>query len=151
VMAGGELLTAEALHGLDLRGCEMASLSACQTALGDVNSSQGVMSLQRAFHAAGARSLVASLWRVHDAATLALMREMARRLWGKERLSKLEALRQAQLAILRDPSLVEKRAASLVAEARARGAGKDALRLPSAAAAPRSPPAWWAAFVLSGD
>ena len=107
--------------------------------------------------------LFRSLWNVSDAATLELMDEFYKRLWGKEKVSRLEALRQAQLAILRDPARVRKRAEALLADARKRGVpekelrgvGKQALELPKGGkageAAKRSPEAWWAAFVLSGD
>jgi CHAT domain-containing protein len=157
------VLTGEDVEGLDLRGCELAVLSACQTALGDVKRSQGVLGLQRSFHAAGVKTMVTSLWSVSDAATLELMDEFYSRLWGKGKPSRLEALRQAQLAILRDPGRVRKRTAALFAEARKRGVpeedlrgpGRLALDLPDGgkieAAPQRSPEAWWAAFVLSGD
>ena len=98
------VLTGEDVAGLDLRGCELAVLSACQTGLGDVKQSQGVLGLQRSFHAAGVRTLLSSLWSVNDAATIELMEEFYSRLWGKEKISRLEALRQAQLALLRTPS-----------------------------------------------
>jgi CHAT domain-containing protein len=148
---------------LDLRGCEVAVLSACQTALGDVKRSQGVLGLQRSFHAAGVKTMVSSLWNVHDAATMELMDEFYSRLWGKGRPSRLEALRQAQLAILRDPARVRRRTEALLADARKRGVPEEAVRGPGRLAldlpdggkveqAPlRSPEAWWAAFVLSGD
>jgi CHAT domain-containing protein/tetratricopeptide (TPR) repeat protein len=157
------VLTGQDVEGLDLRGCEVAVLSACQTALGDLTSSQGVLGLQRSFHAAGVKTMVTSLWSVHDAATLELMDEFYSRLWGKGRPSRLEALRQAQLAILRDPARVRKRTEALLAEARKRGVPEEALRGPGRlaldlpdggkveAAPKRSPEAWWAAFVLSGD
>jgi CHAT domain-containing protein/tetratricopeptide (TPR) repeat protein len=157
------VLTGQDVEGLDLRGCDLAVLSACQTALGDLKRSQGVLGLQRSFHAAGVQTMVSSLWNVHDAATLELMDEFYRRLWGKGKPSRLEALRQAQLAILRDPDRVRKRTEALLADARRRGISEEALRgagrlamdLPDGGkveqAPKRSPEAWWAAFVLSGD
>src|SRR5262249_51169596 len=101
-------------------------------------------------------------WSVHDAATSVLMEEFYSRLWGKQKVSKLEALRQAQLFVLANPDAVLKRArelrAELVkrgvgeAELQTRGLGVQALTLPKAGKAKaRSPVAWWAAFVLSGD
>jgi CHAT domain-containing protein len=156
-------LTGQDVEGLDLRGCEVAVLSACQTAQGDLKGSQGVLGLQRSFHAAGVQTMVTSLWSVHDAATLELMDEFYSRLWGKQKPSRLEALRQAQLAVLRDPQRVRKRTQALLADARKRGVPEEALRGPGRLAldlpdggkieqAPlRSPEAWWAAFVLSGD
>jgi CHAT domain-containing protein/tetratricopeptide (TPR) repeat protein len=157
------VLTGQDVEGLDLRGCQLAVLSACQTALGDLKRSQGVLGLQRSFHAAGVKAMVTSLWSVHDAATLELMDEFYKRLWGKQKVSRLEALRQAQLAILRDPARVRRRTQALLADARKRGVPEEALRGPGRLAldlpdggkveqAPkRSPEAWWAAFVLSGD
>jgi CHAT domain-containing protein len=156
------VLTGQDLEGLDLRGCELAVLSACQTALGDVATSQGVLGLQRAFHAAGARTTLCSLWSVNDAATSVLMEEFYKRLWGKQKLSKLDALRQAQRFVLDNPDAVLKRARELradlvkrgVAEAElaTRGLGIEAQTLPKGGKGKaRSPVAWWAAFVLAGD
>ena len=70
---GAGLMTAEEVGGLDLKGCELAVLSACETGLGRTAGGEGVLGLQRAFHQAGCRTVVASLWRVDDAATSALM------------------------------------------------------------------------------
>ena len=60
------------------------------------------MGLQRAFQAAGARAVVASLWKVDDAATTVLMEQFYTNLWSKK-MPKLEALRQAQLTVLNNP------------------------------------------------
>jgi CHAT domain-containing protein/Tfp pilus assembly protein PilF len=148
------ILTAEEAQALDLRGTELVVLSACQTALGDLEAGQGVLGLQRAFEAAGARAVVASLWRVDDAATAVLMERFYANLWTK-RLPTLEALRQAQLDLLKDPSLVNASRARLAA----RGISPAPERLPSSenalrtkpSAARRGDPAVWAAFLLSGD
>ena len=48
------------------------TLSACQTGLGQL-SSEGLIGFTRAFLAAGARSLLVSLWRVDDESTETLM------------------------------------------------------------------------------
>jgi len=124
-----------------------------------------VLGLQRAFHAAGARSVMASLWSVSDPATALLMEEFYTNLWTKK-LSKLEALRQAQLTVLNHPERVQKKREELLAALKQQGVGEDVLRgvkgrfateLPDggvvgpAKEKPRSPVAWWAAFVLSGD
>jgi CHAT domain-containing protein len=156
------ILTAEEVADLDLRGTELVVLSACETGLGKVAGGEGVLGLQRAFQAAGARSLAVSLWSVDDAATSVLMEEFYANLWQKG-LPKLEALRQAQLTVLRHPGRVGQRRQELhkllvkrgvpEEELAARGIHKAAVDLPGggAAAPRRSPPAWWAAFVLSGD
>jgi CHAT domain-containing protein len=145
------ILRAEEVAGLDLRGCEMAVLSACETGLGKVADTEGVQGLQRAFQVAGARSLVVSLWKVHDAATSVLMEEFYTNLWHKK-LSRIEALRKAQLTVLRNPALVQKRQQEL-AKLGVRGPEDEPAPLPPGGtpAAARSHPALWAAFILSGD
>ena len=91
------ILTAEAIAGLDLSGLELVVLSACETGLGLVGGGEGVFGLQRAFHLAGAQNVVASLWKVDDQATSALMAIFYDRLW-KQGKPPIEALREAQLA-----------------------------------------------------
>jgi CHAT domain-containing protein/tetratricopeptide (TPR) repeat protein len=131
------ILTALEVEALDLSGVELAVLSACQTGLGEEAGGEGLLGLQRAFQLAGARSVVASLWQVDDKATRELMVRFYENLW-KRRMSKLEALRAAQLWMLQE------------------GAGRGMVdvrvpreRLPVEDG--RLAPYYWAAFVLSGD
>jgi len=144
------VLTAAEVAELDLRRMHLAVLSACETGLGRTAGGEGLLGLQRAFQSAGARSVVASLWRVPDDATRALMVEFYQNLWQKK-LGKLEALRQAQLTMLRQYD---------VKAGQLRGAGAvkpvDPKKLAAASPAedqppPSLPPCYWAAFVLSGD
>src|SRR5262249_56935438 len=96
---GAGIMTAEEVAGLDLSACALAVLSACETGLGRTAGGEGVLGLQRAFHQAGCRTVVASLWKVDDVATAALMARFYEHLWG-EGLSAIEALRLAQLDML---------------------------------------------------
>jgi len=75
------LVTAQEIAALDLSCCELAVLSACDTNVGVRRAGQGVASLQRALHMAGARSTITSLWRVPDEATRELMTDFYRRMW----------------------------------------------------------------------
>jgi CHAT domain-containing protein len=96
------VLTALEAAALGLAGTELVVLSACETGVGDVRTGEGVFGLRRAFMAAGAETLVISLWRVDDDATRQLMTEFYRRLAKRE--GRAEALRQAALTLLRDPA-----------------------------------------------
>jgi CHAT domain-containing protein len=143
------ILTAEEVVNLDLRNTELVVLSACDTGLGKVAGGEGVFGLQRAFALAGARTTIASLWKVDDAATQALMTEFYRNIWEKK-LGKLESLRRAQLAMIAmyDPESGALRGAG----AKTRVVPKT-LRKPGQAEPAKSPlpPFYWAAFTLGGD
>lgn len=70
------LLTAEEVTTLDLRGVDWVVLSACHSAAGQAWSGQGVLGMQRAFHLAGARTVIASQWSVEDESTREWMRAL---------------------------------------------------------------------------
>ena len=93
------ILTALEVAALDLWGTRMVVLSACETALGDAKSGEGVYGLRRALVLAGSESQVMSLWKVSDEATRDLMIGFYQRLQSGE--GRAEALRNAQLAMLR--------------------------------------------------
>src|SRR5262249_6711096 len=107
--AGDDLgiVTAEAIAGLPLQDLDLAVLSACETGLGLVGGGEGVFGLQRAFHLAGAHNVVASLWKVDDEATAALMALFYDQLWRQDK-PPIEALRAAQLALYHHPELAGK-------------------------------------------
>src|SRR5262249_29220204 len=136
---GDGILTALELGRLSLEKEERAGRRAGETGNGEGAGGEGALGLQRAFVSAGARATVGSLWSVSDAATSVLMEQFYQRLWGKQELSKLEALRQAQLFVLNNPGKVIARARELraelikrgigEAELAARGLGKQALAL----------------------
>jgi filamentous hemagglutinin family protein len=75
---------------------DLLVLSACETALGDRESELGFAGLAVQ---AGVKSALASLWLVSDEGTLGLMTEFYKQL--QETTTKSEALRLAQLAMLR--------------------------------------------------
>jgi CHAT domain-containing protein len=88
------ILTAMEVSQLDLEKTELVVLSACETALGDIRTGEGVFGLQRAFLAAGVSSLVMSLWKVSDQATAEFMVHFYRS-WLSG-ASKRDALREAR-------------------------------------------------------
>ena len=98
-------------------------LSACETSSGQPVAGEGLIGLTRAFQHAGARSVVASLWKVGDQSTAELMVRFHRHL--REGSPKDEALRAAQVELLRNGA--------------------------AATAGDTSAPYHWAAFQLFGD
>ncbi len=79
-----------------IKPIELLVMSACQTATGD---NRAVLGLAGFALRSGARSTVASLWSVSDEATSDLMQEFYAQL-SSSKVSKAEALRQAQLKVL---------------------------------------------------
>lgn len=82
------------IYNLDL-SAEVVVLSACNTGLGEDVAGEGLVGLTRAFMYAGSRSVVASLWKVDDAATAELMRHFYEALL-KDGLPPAAALRSAK-------------------------------------------------------
>ena len=66
-------LTLAETYDLDLKSCELAILSACETNLGPQQNGDGVWAMSRGFLVAGARRVVASNWLVDDEAAASLM------------------------------------------------------------------------------
>ena len=80
---------------------DLIVLSACDTALGRQVKGEGLVGMVRGFFHAGALRVVASLWKVDDEATGALMSRLYVEML-KEQRSPAAALREAQLAMWRD-------------------------------------------------
>jgi CHAT domain-containing protein len=125
------ILTALEVAELDLRKVDLAVLSACETGLGETAGGEGLLGLQRAFQVSGARTVVATLWKVDDEWTRKLMERFYENLWQKK-MTKLQALREAQRWVMREGP---RRGIDFLDD--------KPLRV--------APPFYWAAFVLSGD
>ena len=77
---------------------DLVTLSACESGLGKEMGGEGLIGLVRAFQYAGARSVLASLWKVEDKATGELMKRFYTYLKGGK--TKDEALRAAQIDLI---------------------------------------------------
>ncbi|MDJ0555283.1 MAG: CHAT domain-containing protein, partial [Microcoleaceae cyanobacterium MO_207.B10] len=122
---------------------ELLVLSACRTAFGDKNAELGFAGLAVA---AGVKSALASIWYVSDEGTLGLMTEFYIHLNNAK--IKAEALRQAQLAMLRGEVVIT--------EGKLRVPGiRGAVVLPSVLGKfsnqNLSHPYYWAGFMMVGS
>ena len=80
-------------YDLELRA-ELVTLSACDSAAGELAGGEGPLGLPRGFLVAGASSVVSSLWRSHDEATRELMADFYRAM--ARGTAPAAALREAQ-------------------------------------------------------
>jgi len=104
------IFTALEMAAGDLSKVELMVLSACQTGLGVATGGEGHIGLLRAAQLAGARTVVASLWKVNDEKTKQLMGRFYDSLWSGG-ATKLEALRRMQLDLIKQGAPVREWAA----------------------------------------
>ncbi|NOZ36319.1 MAG: CHAT domain-containing protein [Chlorobi bacterium] len=82
------------IYNLELNA-DLVVLSACETGIGKISKSEGVIGLSRALLYAGAKNIIVSLWKVSDVSTTELMVDFYKNLIiNKE--NKTEALYQAK-------------------------------------------------------
>ena len=96
-----EFFRIQDIYALKLNS-DLVVLSACVTGIGKEIKGEGLMSLNNAFLQTGARSVMASLWKVEDGATLELMKNFYGGL-AVERLTPSESLRRAQMKLRENP------------------------------------------------
>ncbi|HUI82289.1 MAG TPA: tetratricopeptide repeat protein [Bryobacteraceae bacterium] len=150
LLGDGNKLTLEDFRRMPqvLRGVELLTLSACDTAVGgedaDGREVEGFAVLAQR---QGAKAVVATLWEVADNSTALLMREFYRRRMSDPAITKAEALRQAQLALLSGAVGGSKSPERGVAVNHGSGT-------PVFEASPQRPyahPYFWAPFILMGN
>jgi CHAT domain-containing protein len=149
---GGHLSMAELKTSANLfGGVQLLTLSACNTGVGDGTEVEGFGSLAQR---QGAKAVIASLWPVADESTSRLMQEFYRFRKSAPEATKLEALRQAQLALLRGTLRASQGAAAERALIHESGEEKATVQAPSFTRDPKAPyahPYFWAPFFLMGN
>jgi len=154
LLGDGSRLTVDQLRTLPnlFSGVELLTLSAGNTALTAKGSNgREVGAFAYVAQQLGARSVMATLWSVSDMGSAVLMREFFRQL--REGQSKAEALRRAQLALLRGGAQAGVTGANDQRAEQASGASDNPGAQPFKAD-PRKPyahPYYWAPFILIGN
>jgi CHAT domain-containing protein len=95
------VLRLQDIYGLNL-AADLVVLSACETGIGKEVKGEGLASLNNAFMQVGAKSVLSSLWKVDDYATVELMKHFYKSLADGD-LSAAQALRQAQIKLRENP------------------------------------------------
>lgn len=103
LMGNGDRLSLREVQNLKFPAVDLVVLSACQTALGGiVGSGEEILGFGYQMQRTGAKASIASLWTVSDGGTQKLMDIFYGEI-QKEKHSKVESLRQAQLSMIRNP------------------------------------------------
>lgn len=136
-------------------GVELLTLSACNTAMTAGNKSNGleVEGFGALAQKQGAKSVLATLWAVADPSTKDLMTEFYQILKSDFRISKVQALRQAQLKLLKGNYKVGeipfwRRGSEII------NLGGENKTLPAFNKDPNAPfahPYYWSPFILFGN
>jgi len=131
---------------MDFKGIELLTLSGCQTAVGS-NDSDGreVDGLGITAQRKGAKAVVATLWEVDDASVGLLMATFYKLWVTTPGITKAEALRQAQLALLHGAADSTETPQGSPASGSSAGASKQG------PASPYANPFYWAPFILIGN
>jgi hypothetical protein len=141
---------------------DLVVLSACDTGLGKFAGGEGLLGFAQAFLQKGARSVVLSLWKVHDGATALLMRRFYQNLLGqgarKVAMKRAEALAEAKKWLRELPREEAERELKGLKKVSSRGSFEkvpppieEAKPSEKGKDLPFAHPKFWAAFVLIGD
>ncbi|MEC4817463.1 MAG: CHAT domain-containing protein, partial [Scytonema sp. PMC 1069.18] len=145
LMGDGGVISLSDLKRLSLPNVDLVVLSACETAVGQqLGQGEEILGFGYQVQRTGARAAIASLWAVDDGGTQALMNTFYA-LLNQGKISKVEALRQAQIALITGEYSGVKRQKD-----------RDFLksirdRLPSQVVEHLNHPYYWSPFILIGN
>ncbi|MEQ8996488.1 MAG: CHAT domain-containing protein [Coleofasciculus sp. B1-GNL1-01] len=141
----GTPVTIADVRNWNLNNVDLVVLSACETGLGgNLGTGAEILGLGYQMQRAGARASLASLWTVDDGGTQALMNAFYAA-WQGEAITKAEALRQAQIALITGDytALGEQRGARVAVRVR-NGLKPEVMNH-------LNHPYYWAPFILIGN
>jgi CHAT domain-containing protein len=90
-----EVVRLQDIYGLNLHA-DLVVLSACETGIGKEEKGEGLLSLNNGFLQVGAKTVLSSLWKVEDSATVELMKNFYEIL-ANENTTSAKALQKAQI------------------------------------------------------
>ncbi|GAB4370075.1 MAG: hypothetical protein Kow00121_10490 [Elainellaceae cyanobacterium] len=135
------------INNWSLSNIDLVVLSACETGLsGQLTDGEEILGLGYQFQTRGARAVVASLWKVSDGGTQALMNAFYAAL-QQDGISKSEALRQAQIALITGDYTALENTSRGIVELRQRIEAD----VPPDISAHLDHPYYWAPFILIGN
>lgn len=101
LLGNGQYVTLRDVKSWNLPNVDLIVLSACETGLGGFGDGREILGFGYRMQEIGAKAAIASLWQVDDPSTAQLMQQFYQNLDGKAPVTKAEALRQAQLSMLK--------------------------------------------------
>ena len=145
LLGNGDTITMPDIQTLNLLNVDLVVLSACQTGIGGkLGNGEEILGFGYQIQETGAKAAIASLWKVDDGGTQALMTAFYTALLSGT-TKKAEALQKAQIALITGDDSVLGRSANLSILARTRGSLRQSV------AARLSHPYYWASFILIGN
>jgi CHAT domain-containing protein len=154
LLGNGQSLSVKALDEMSdtaLGGVDLLVLSACETAMGNDSDGKEFESFALLAQKHGAGAVLATLWPVADESTALLMGEFYRLHKAHPSWTKLEALRRAQLEMMRGELGSGKATTQTRSDLGKSTAGKSAAPRWPAGLPKYAHPYYWAPFVLTGN
>ncbi|MEG5018251.1 tetratricopeptide repeat protein [Microcoleus sp. B4-C2] len=145
LLGDGGLITLPDIQTLNLLNVDLVVLSACETGIGGkLGNGEEILGFGYQIQETGAKAAIASLWKVHDGGTQALMIAFYTALQSGT-TKKAEALQKAQIALITGDDSVLGRSANLSILAQTRSG------LQRSVASRLHHPYYWAPFILIGN
>ncbi len=145
LLGNGETITMPDIQTLNLHSVDLVVLSACQTGIGGkLGNGEEILGFGYQIQETGAKAAIASLWKVDDGGTQALMTAFYTALQSGTN-KKAEALQKAQIALITGDDSVLGRSPNLSILARTRSSLRPSV------ASRLSHPYYWAPFILIGN